>query len=246
MKTLAGKVALITGSSKGIGAEIARRMAEAGARVVVNYAGSEDAAAAVVQSIRDNGGEAVAVQADVSKVADVKRLFAEGIKHFGRIDVLVNNAGVMINKKIEDATDEDFDHLFGVNVKGVFNTLREAADQLADNGRVINMSSTVLRMMLPTYGLYCGTKAAVEQMTRIFAKEIGHRGITVNSVAPGPTETDLFMEGKSEEMIDKLISMNAFGRLGQPADIAQVVVFLASDASAWVTAQNICVNGGTA
>ncbi|WP_298740661.1 SDR family oxidoreductase [uncultured Chitinophaga sp.] len=246
MSTLHEKVILVTGASRGIGAEIARQLAAAGAKVIVNYAGSKDAASQVVNEIREKGGDALALQADVSKPADVKALFDAAIAHYGRIDVLVNNAGIMILKLIKDATDEDFDRTFNINVKGTFNTMREAATRLADNGTVINFSTTVLRVINPTYGIYVATKAAVEQLTRVFAKEMGSRNINVNSVSPGPTGTDLFLNGKSQELIDRLAAMAAFNRLGTPADIAKVIVFLAGDEAKWISAQNIGINGGMA
>jgi 3-oxoacyl-[acyl-carrier protein] reductase len=246
MRTLSEKVVLVTGASRGIGAAIAKELAKAGAKVIVNYAGGKDAAEETVNSIKQQGGDAIALQADVSKPADVKALFANGISQYGRIDVLVNNAGVMITKPIKDTTDEDFDRHFNINVKGTFNTLREAATQLADNGSVINLSTSVNRIMLPGYGTYVATKAAVEQLTRVFAKEVGSRGINVNSVSPGPTDTELFTNGKSDEQISRLASLSAFNRIGHPDDIAKVVVFLAGDEAKWISAQNIGVNGAMA
>jgi 3-oxoacyl-[acyl-carrier protein] reductase len=246
MNNLSDKVVLVTGASKGIGAEVAKKLAEAGAKVIVNFAGSKTDADNVVETIKTNGGEAIAVQADVSKPEDVKNLFDQSIAHFGRIDVLINNAGIMITKTIRETTDEDFDRHFNINVKGVFNTLREASTKLADNGSIINFSTSVNRLMLPGYGTYVATKSAVEQLTRVFSKEIGHRGINVNSVSPGPTATALFLEGKSQEIIDRLASLNPFGRIAETDDIANVVVFLASDEAKWINAQNIGVNGGMA
>ncbi|MDQ0594178.1 3-oxoacyl-[acyl-carrier protein] reductase [Chryseobacterium ginsenosidimutans] len=246
MNNLSNKVVLVTGASKGIGAEVAKKLAEAGAKVIVNFSGSKADADNVVEEIKTNGGEAIAVQADVSKSEDVKSLFDQSIAHFGRIDVLVNNAGIMITKTIQETTDEDFDRHFSINVKGVFNTLREAATKLADNGSIINFSTSVNRLMLPGYGTYVATKSAVEQLTRVFSKEIGHRGINVNSVSPGPTATALFLNGKPQETIDRLASLNPFGRIAETDDIANVVVFLASDEAKWINAQNIGVNGGMA
>ncbi|WP_126974034.1 SDR family oxidoreductase [Gynurincola endophyticus] len=245
MKTLHNKVVLITGASKGIGAVVAKRMAEAGAKVIVNYSGSKQAADEVVQHIISAGGEAITVQADVSKTPEVKKLFDTAITHFGKIDVLVNNAGIMITKPIKETSDEDFDRQFDINVKGVFNTLREAADKLAENGSIINFSTSVNRLMLPGYGTYVATKSAVEQLTRVFSKEIG-RGINVNTVSPGPVNTELFMNGKSKELVDRLASLNPFNRIGEPDDIASVIVFLASDSAKWINAQNIGINGGMA
>lgn len=246
MDTLKEKVILVTGSSRGIGAAIAIKLAHAGAKVVVNYAGGKDAAEQVVNEIRNNGGDAIALQADVSKTAAVKSLFDAAIAHYGKLDVLVNNAGIMITKLIKDTTDEDFDRQFDINVKGTFNTMREAATRLADNGSVINFSTSVNRLMLPTYSTYVATKSAVEQLTRVFAKEVGARGINVNSVSPGPTNTELFTNGKPQEVIDRLAGMSAFNRLGEPEDIAKIVVFLASDEAKWISAQNLGVNGGMA
>jgi 3-oxoacyl-[acyl-carrier protein] reductase len=246
MSTVKNKVAIVTGASKGIGAAIAKALAQAGALVVVNYAGSKAAAEEVVASIITQGGMAKAVQADVAKPADVKRLFDEAIAAYGRVDVLINNAGVMITKLISETTDDEFTRQFDINVRGTFNTLREAATRLADNGTVINFSTSVNRIMLPGYGTYVATKSAVEQLTRVFAKEVGKRNINVNSVSPGPTDTELFMNGKSEETVTRLASLSAFNRIGAPKDIAEVVLFLASDEAKWISAQNIGVNGAMA
>jgi 3-oxoacyl-[acyl-carrier protein] reductase len=245
MGILENKVILVTGGSRGIGAEVAKKLAEAGAKVIINYAGGKDAAEEVVTVIKKAGGEATAIQADVSQSSAVKRLFDQSIDAYGRIDVLINNAGIMITKLVKDTTDEDFSKQFDINVKGVFNTLREAATRLADNGTVINFSTSVNRLMLPTYAPYSATKAAVEQLTRVFAKEIG-RGINVNSVSPGPTNTELFTHGKPKEVIDRLAALSAFNRIGEPEDIAKVIVFMASDDAKWISAQNIGVNGAMA
>ncbi|SEO42460.1 3-oxoacyl-[acyl-carrier protein] reductase [Flavobacterium sp. CF108] len=246
MENLKDKVVLITGSSRGIGATIALKVSQAGAKVIINYAGGKEPAEKLAQEIISNGGEALAIKADVSNSAEVKNLFDESIAHFGKIDVLINNAGIMITKLIKDTTDEDFDRHFNINVKGTFNTMREAATKLADNGSIINFSTSVNRIMLPGYATYVATKSAVEQLTRVFSKEIGSRGINVNSVSPGPTNTELFTNGKSEEVIARLASLSAFNRIGETNDIANVVVFLASDDAKWINAQNIGVNGGMA
>ena len=246
MSSLSGKVAIVTGGSRGIGARIATRLAQAGAGVVVNYAGRRDAAEQVVQSIEAGGGRALAVQGDVSKPQDVRALFDATVERFGRVHILVNNAGIILYKRLDQTTDDEFDRLFAVNVKGVFNALREASRRLENGGRIINFSSSTTRLMLPTYASYCATKAAVEQLTRIFAKEVGQRGITVNVVSPGPTNTELFTEGKSEADIQRMAAMAALGRIGQPEDIANLVLFLASDEAGWISAQNIGANGGLA
>jgi len=246
MSTLNEKVILITGASRGIGATIARRLASAGAKVIVNYAGGKEPAEKLVEEIKSAGGNAIALQADVSQPDQVKNLFDAAIAYYGRIDVLVNNAGILFNTLIKDTKDEDFSRIFDINVKGTFNTMREAATRLADNGSVINFSTSVNRLMLPTYGPYVATKAAVESLSRVFSKEVGARGINVNIVSPGPTNTELFTKGKSQELIDRLASLSAFNRIGEPEDIAKVVEFLASDDAKWISAQNIGVNGGMA
>jgi 3-oxoacyl-[acyl-carrier protein] reductase len=244
MSTLKNKVAIVTGSSRGIGAKIAELLAEQGASVVINYGKSQPDAEKVVATIKAKNGQAISIQANVANSEEVKSMFNSVISHFGKVDILVNNAGALLNKTIEDTTDDDFDRIFAVNVKGVFNTMREAAKHLEDRGRIINISSSTTDMLLPTYGIYCASKGAVEQLTRILAKEIGHRGITVNTVSPGPTNTELFTEGKSEAFIKQLAGMSSMGRIAEPEDIARVVLFLASDASEWITGQNIRANGG--
>lgn len=246
MKTLTGKIALVTGSSKGIGAEVAKQLAIAGASVIVNYANGKEDAAKVVENITENGGSAIAIQADVSKPDQVSTLFDKGILQYGRIDILVNNAGVIITKLLKDTTDDDFTKQFDINVRGTFNTLREAATKLADNGSIINFSSSVNRVMLPTYSTYVATKSAVEQLSRVFSKEMGERRINVNSISPGPTNTELFLKGKPKEAIEQSESLSAFKRLGEPDDIAKVIVFLASDEAKWINGQNIGINGAMA
>ncbi|QCX39658.1 SDR family oxidoreductase [Aureibaculum algae] len=236
------KVIIVTGSSKGIGKEIALLLAKNGAKVVVNHSNSEAEAQTTVESILKKGGNAISIKADVSQKDEVIHLFDKTIETYGKVDVLINNAGIMFSKKLKDNTQEDFSRLFDVNVRGVFNTLQEADSKLANHGKIINLSSSTVKLMFPTYALYSASKAAVEQMTRVFSKEIG-RGISVNALAPGPTETNLFLEGKTPEFIEKLSAMNAFNRLAQPIDIANVVLFLASDESKWISGQVIGANG---
>lgn len=243
-KKLTGKVALVTGSSRGIGKTIAEELALNGAKVIVNYAGNSEKAAEVVAGIIKQGGEAMAIQADISRIVEVERLFQSAIKAYGQIDILVNNAGIMITKPITAITEEDFDQIFAVNVKGTYFACQQAARYMSNNGRIINFSTSVAGMMFPAYSLYAGTKGAVEQFTRQLAKEFGPKGITINAVAPGPVNTELFTVGKTKEQIETLSKMNAFGRLGETRDIANVLLFLAGQESQWVTGQTIRINGG--
>ena len=243
---LQGKVAIVTGSSRGIGSAIAQRLSDDGATIVVNYAGRSDKAAEVVAQIEAKGGSAIALQADVSQTADIERLFDQTLERFGKVDILVNNAGTIFYKLITDVTEEDFDKIFAINVKGTYFACQQAAKRMSDGGRIINLSSSTTNLMLPTYSAYVATKGAVEQITRVLAKELGGRGITVNVVSPGATNTELFMTGKTEEQINRFSQMAALGRLGEVQDIADVIAFLVSDDARWITGQNIRVNGGTA
>lgn len=247
-KPLESKTALVTGASRGIGRAIALRLAADGASVAVNYVGNEEAAAEAVEEIEKNGGNAVALQGDVRRTEDVRRLFDETEKAFGKLDILVNNAGVALEKTtpIAETTDEQYDRLFAVNARGTFMPLREAARRIADGGRIINISTTIIRMALPGYAVYAGSKAAVEMFTRILSKELEGRGITVNAVAPGPVETDLFNTGKTEEVKQRMADMAPLKRLGQPDDIARVVAFLAGDEGGWINGQILYANGGMA
>ena len=246
MGSLAGKVALVTGASRGIGRAIALKLANNGASVVVNYVGNADKAQEVVTEIEKLQAQAISVQADVSKVADIHKLFDQTIEKFGKVDILVNNAGITFYKLTTEVTEEDFDKIFAINVKGTYFACQQAAQRMAEKGRIINFSSSTTAMMLPKYGAYVATKGAVEQMTRVLAKELGEKDITVNVISPGPTDTELFRQGKTEEQINHFAQMAALGRLGQVQDLADVVAFLASDEARWITGQNIRVNGGIA
>jgi 3-oxoacyl-[acyl-carrier protein] reductase len=238
------KVAVVTGSSRGIGAAIALRLAADGFAVVVNYAGRAADAEKVVRQIESTGGRATPIQADVSSAAEVAAMFDRAGTLFGGVDVLVNNAGIMQVTPLADTDDATFDRQMAVNLKGTFNTLRAAAKRLRPGGRVINFSSSVVGLALPGYAVYAATKSAVETMTNIFAKELRGRNITVNAVAPGPTATDLFFTGKTEEQIAHLTKMAPLERLGQPDDIANVVSFLAGPDGAWINGQTLRANGG--
>ncbi|ONZ09932.1 3-ketoacyl-ACP reductase [Burkholderia cenocepacia] len=238
------QVALVTGSSRGIGAEIARQLARDGFRVVVNYAGSAGPAREVVDAIVADGGHAVAAQANVADPAAVAALFDAARDAFGGLDVVVNSAGVMKLATIADCDDALFDETFAINVKGTFNVCREAAKRVRDGGRIINLSTSVIGMRMPTYGVYVASKAAVESLTQVLAQEMRGRGVRVNAVAPGPVATELFLQGKSPELVDRLAKLNPLERLGQPDDIARVVAFLAGPDGAWINGQILRANGG--
>lgn len=243
-KKLSGKVALVTGSSRGIGRAIARRLSRDGAAVAVNYISNADGAEETAADIKAGGGDAIALQADVSKLEDLHRLFDQTIEQYGRLDILINNAGIRISKNVADIDEAEFDRLFTINVKGTFFACQQAARRFSDGGRIINISSAVTRMMLPAYSIYAASKGAVDQITRVLAKELGERHITVNAVAPGPVDTELFRDGKSDEQIQQMAQMAALGRVGEVEDIADAVAFLASDDARWITGQSIHVNGG--
>jgi 3-oxoacyl-[acyl-carrier protein] reductase len=238
------RTAIVTGSARGIGAAIAERLGRDGFAVVVNYAGSAKEAEAVVARIKGAGGQAIAVQADVADGASVVRLFDEATASFGGVGVLVNNAGIMQLASFAEATDATFDRMVAVNLKGVFNGMREAARRLRSGGRVINFSSSVVGLYQPTYGAYAATKGGVEAMTHVLANEMRGRNITVNAIAPGPTATDLFLDGKPAALIDHITRLAPLERLGTPADIAAAVSFLAGPDGAWINGQVLRANGG--
>jgi 3-oxoacyl-[acyl-carrier protein] reductase len=246
-KKLAGKVAVVTGASKGIGAAIAKHLAAEGAAVVVNYSSSKEGADRVVADVARDGGKAVAVQANVAKPADIRRLFAETKKAFGRLDVLVNNAGVYEFAPLEEITPEHFHKLFDLNVLGLLLTTQEAVKHFGpDGGAVVNISSVASTLAPPTTAVYSGTKAAVDAVTRSLAQELGPRKIRVNSINPGMVET----EGVRSAGIDKsdfrkqTEATTPLGRIGQPDDIAPAAVFLASSDSGWLTGETLYISGG--
>jgi 3-oxoacyl-[acyl-carrier protein] reductase len=246
MTTQIPKVAVITGSSRGIGASIAKRLAADGITVIVNYCGRESEANQVVEDITSRGGNAVAIQADVSVPAQVAALFDQATTLFGGVDILVNNAGIMQPglTTLADTDDGVFDRVVSINLKGTFNTMRVAARKLRRGGRIVNFSSSVRTLALPGYSVYAATKAAVETLTTIFAKELRGRDIAVNAVAPGPTATELFLKDKTPEQIEHLAKMPPMERLAQPEDIANVVSFLVGPDAGWVDGQTLRVNGG--
>lgn len=237
-------VAIVTGASRGIGAAVAKRLAKDGFSVVVNYANNEKEAQNVVDEIKHLGGQAIAIKADVSKAIDVAQLFDSTESTLGSPDVLVNSAGIMELSPLAQCSDDIFEKMVSVNFKGTFNTLRETAIKMKDGGRIINLSTSVIGLNLPSYSIYAATKAAVETMTAILAKEMRGRSITVNAVAPGPTATALFLNGKSNEQIEQLAKMNPLERLAEPEDIANSVSFLASVEGGWINGQTLRANGG--
>lgn len=238
------KVAIVTGASRGIGAAIAERLAADGFTVVVNYAGRAADAEALVAQIEHAGGRAIAAQADVSDAAAVARLFDAAQAAFGGVDVVVNNAGIMKLAPIAESDDDLLDSQIAINLKGSFNMLREAARRLREGGRIVNLSSSVVGLYQPGYAVYAATKAGVEAMTHVLAKELRGRTITVNAIAPGPTATALFLDGKPQAAIDALAKLAPLERLGRPEDIANAVAFLAGPDGAWINGQILRANGG--
>ncbi len=239
-----GNVAIVTGASRGIGADIACELAAHGINVVINYVSNVAKANEVVNRVKEHNVDALAIQADVSSRKDVQRLFFETISKFGQVDYLINNAGVILYKFIEDTSEEEYDQLFNVNVKGTFLCCQQAIEHLKDGGAIVNFSTSLTAMMLPRYGAYVATKGAVEQLSRTLSRELADRKIRVNVVSPGPTDTELFMQDKTQEQVNALVNMIPLKRLGKPDDIASVVAFLVSEEGYWINGQNIRVNGG--
>lgn len=246
MSKLTGKVAVVTGASKGIGAAIAKALAAEGAAVVVNYASSKQGADAVVDAIAKAGGKAVAVGGDVSKEADAQGIIAAALQHFGRLDVLVNNSGVYAFSPIEEVTEAEFHRIFNVNVLGLLLVTQAAVKHLGEGGSIINIGSVVSRITPPANAIYTGTKGAVDAITGVLARELGPRKIRVNALNPGLVETEGTKSGGfiGGEMEKATIAQTPLGRIGQPGDIASVAVFLASDDSAWLTGEQLLVGGG--
>ncbi|EKN3487872.1 SDR family oxidoreductase [Yersinia enterocolitica] len=238
------QVAIVTGASRGIGAAIAERLAQEGYTVLINYSRADDEAEALVCKIQQAGGNALSAKGDISDPAAVAQLFTQAETAFGGVDVLVNNAGIMSLSTVADSDDENFDRQIAINLKGSFNGMREAARRLRNGGRIVNFSTSVVGLKLEKYAVYAATKAAVETMTAILAKELRGRDITVNAVAPGPTATDLFLNGKSAELIEKMAKMAPLERLGTPEDIAAAVAFLVGKDGGWINGQVLRANGG--
>jgi len=237
-------VALVTGGSRGIGAAISRRLAADGHAVAINYAGRRDDAETLAAELTAAGGQAIALQADVADPQAVRQLFDAIEARFGGVDVVVNSAGVLQLAALADSDDALFERVMGINLKGAFNVLRESARRVRDGGRIVTLSTSVVGIKLENYSVYAASKAAVETLGAILSKELRGRGITVNTVAPGPTATDLFLDGKSPELIDRLAKMNPLERLGTPEDIAGAVAFLAGADGGWINGQVLRANGG--
>jgi 3-oxoacyl-[acyl-carrier protein] reductase len=244
MTSKSNRVAIVTGASRGIGAAVAERLAADGFTVVINYSGDTKSAEALAHKIEAKGGRALTAKADVSDANAVRGMFDAAEAAFGGVDVLVNNAGILKLARIADSDDALFDQQIAINLKGSFNAMREAARRLRNGGRIVNFSTSVIGLRLETYAVYAATKSAIETMTGILSKEMRGRSITVNAVAPGPTATDLFLNGKSEELIDHMAKMNPLERLGTPEDIAAAVAFLAGPDGGWINGQVLRANGG--
>lgn len=242
MANLNGKIAIVTGGSGGLGSATCLRLAKDGAKVAVHYGGSEDAANEVVNKIKTKGGQAIAIQADISKSEAVNDLFESTEKHFGRPDILVNFAGTGDVGKLAEMDETNFDRVFGLNTKGSFLCMKEAAKRLNDNARIVNISSCLVARPQPGFGLYIASKAAVEAMTKVLAMELGDRNITVNTVSPGPTATEMFVSSGDDPQA--AAAQSPFNRIGQPEDIADIVAFVASDDARWMTGQIFYAGGG--
>jgi 3-oxoacyl-[acyl-carrier protein] reductase len=241
-ETLAGKVAIVTGGSGGIGSAICQRLAAAGAAVAVHYGGHADSAHDVVQSIQSQGGKAIALQANLSHGDEVVQLFEQTQQQLGTPDIVVNVAGTGVGGSIAEMDDDAFDKVFGLNARGAFFCMREAARRLNNNGRIVNISSGLVVRPIAGFGLYVGSKAAVELMGKVLAMEVGDRGITVNTVSPGPTETEMFANSGDDPQA--AAAQSPFNRLGKPEDIADIVAFVVSDQCRWITGHTFQASGG--
>lgn len=244
MGTLKGKVAVVTGASRGIGRATAERLAREGASVVVNYVKNADGANAVVAALKAYSGQALAIRADVSRLDDIRRLFGETVKHFGKLDILVANAGYSVFKPLAEITEEDFDQAYALNAKGTFFCLQGALRHITDGGKIVCVSTIGTELNLPGGSCYFGSKAAVEQFCRVLAREVAPRKITVNVVSPGFTETQMLLANVGPDARREFVALTPLARLGQPEDIAEAIAFLVSHDARWITRQNIAVDGG--
>ncbi|WP_298545685.1 SDR family oxidoreductase [uncultured Aquimarina sp.] len=245
-QTLKGKVAIVTGASKNLGAETATYLGSSGTNVIVHHFsdGSKSEALQIVEKIKASGNNAKLVQADLRQVSEIKRLFDEAESTFGKVDILVNTAGTMLKKPAAEVLEDEYDQMFNIHTKSAFFLLSEAAKRVNDGGRIVNISTTLTSVTTGLYSVYAGAKAASEQFVKMIAKEIGSRGVTVNSIAPGPLNTSFFYPVENEHSIDYLKHMSVQNRLGEISDVLPMVKFLTSPEAGWVTAQSIRVNGG--
>jgi 3-oxoacyl-[acyl-carrier protein] reductase len=243
---LAGKLALVTGGSRGIGRAIVKRLAADGAAVVFSFLRDQRAAEEVMAAVQAAGGNAYAVQADLGRLAEVRRLFDQAERHLGGLDILVNNASVVVTVSIAEATEQAYDRVMAVNSRGTFFALQQAARRLHDGGRIVNLSTVNTVLPAPGVAIYAASKAAVEQFTRVAARELAGRGITVNTVSPGATDTAMFRGANPPDAPERAAAMTPLGRLGQPADVADVVAFLVGPDARWLTGQNLRASGGLA